>query len=111
MDICSIEPDSPDSLPDRMGTYLSDRSVRTLAGPRRMGRSRLVEVLAEYARETGHRVQVVPGEPVDSPDVIIFDHWGNIDEDIVQSNPQADLFYGQDLCHQVPAVVRVRNPV
>ncbi len=109
MDICSIEPEIAGSLPDRMTTYLSDRSNQTLAGPRRMGRSRLVEVLADHAEGLGHSVMIVPGESVQDPDVIIFDHWEGIDEALVSAYPDADVFYGQDLCHQVPAVVRLER--
>ena len=40
--------------------------------------------------------------------IILFSYVNDyIDEDLVDRHPDADVLYGQDLCHQVPAVVRV----
>lgn len=95
------------ALPEKAATFVSDRSLGAVTGPRRMGRENLVLYVADAARAAGRTVMVVPGDPVDSPDTIIFMHWRDIDESLVAANPGADVLYGQDLCHQVPSVVRV----
>ena len=35
---------------------------------------------------------------------VIFRHWSDIEE-----MDDKDILYGQDLCHQVPAIVRCRS--
>ena len=97
----------PSSLPERAAAFLSDRSLGTLTGPRRMGREALVEFVADAARSAGRRVAVLPSSPCNDPDVIVFLHWRDIDERLVAAHPGADVLFGQDLCHQVPSVVRV----
>ncbi len=106
-DLCCIREDDESTLSERMSVFVSDRSVGALTGPRRMGRENLVAAVADVVRKTGKTVMVVPGERVEHPDVILFSHWKDIDESLVSGNPEADVLYGQDLCHQVPAVVRV----
>lgn len=104
---CFVTPkEDPSTFPDRADTFLSDRSLGTLTGPRRFGRENLVIRVAEIARSKGLRVYLYPEEAVEDPDVILFDHWRDIDESLVASSPDADVLYGQDLCHQVPAIVR-----
>lgn len=106
-DLCCICEDDESTLSERMSMFVSDRSVGALTGPRRMGRENLVAAVADAIRGAGKTVMVVPGGPVEHPDVILFSHWKDIDESLVSGNPDADVLYGQDLCHQVPAVVRV----
>lgn len=101
------EEDDSSTLPTRISAFVSDRSLGAVTGPRRMGRENLVAAVADVARSGGSRVSVVPGAPVDDPDVIVFLHWKDIDEALVAAHPGADVLYGQDLCHQVPSVVRV----
>ena len=41
--------------------------------------------------------------------LVVFRHWQDMDADSVRERwPDSDIIYGQDLCHQVPAVVRLR---
>ena len=103
---CVGEDDS-DSFEDRIEAFVSDRFVGALTGVRRYGRDNLVETVVERLRSKGIAVSLIPGAPVDDPEVIAFRHWKDIDEDLVDRYPDADVLYGQDLCHQVPAVVRV----
>lgn len=107
MDLCCIEGDDSGTLDSRMAAFCSDRSMGSVTGPRRMGRGELVDRVAGVLRASGRRVSVFPSDMVERPDAIIFYHWRDIDEAYVSSNPGADVLYGQDLCHQVPAVVRV----
>lgn len=106
-ELCCICEDDPDTLDDRLDAFISDRSVGALTGVRRSGRDNLVEAVAERLRSKGVRVSIIPGSPIGDPEAIIFRHWKDIDEEMVDSHPGADVLYGQDLCHQVPAVVRV----
>lgn len=105
-----LEPLSdPESLEDRARAFLEDRGSDALTGPRRFGRSRLVGFVGEVAEGMGMKVWTV-GSDMECPDVVILDHWSELDgcSDIIASNPGADVLFGQDLCHQVPAVVRHR---
>ncbi len=106
-ELCCIREDDESTLSERMSAFVSDRSVGALTGPRRMGRENLVATVADAVRATGRTVMTVPGDRMEHPDVILFSHWRDIDESLVSENPDADVLYGQDLCHQVPAVVRV----
>ncbi len=106
MNGCPIETYTPSSFPDRMDAFIADIAVGTLTGPRRLGRENLVRMFAEYIGTKGLSVMVVPGGSVVDPDVIIFDHWNDIDDSLLVEHPNADVMYGQDLCHQVPAIVR-----
>lgn len=105
-----LEPLSdPARLEDLAKAFLEDRSGDVITGPRRFGRSQLVAFIGDVARSMGLRVWT-KGDAVESPDLILLDHWSEIDglSDIVESNPGTDILFGQDLCHQVPAVVRHR---
>lgn len=106
-ELCCIAEDDPGTLGERLDVFVSDRSVGSLTGPRRFGRDNLVEAVAEKLRSNGVKVSLIPGSSIESPEVIMFRHWKDIDEEMVGCNPGADVLYGQDLCHQVPAVVRV----
>lgn len=106
-ELCCMAEDDLGTLDERLDVFVSDRSVGSLTGPRRFGRDNLVEAVAEKLRSNGMKVSLVPGSPIESPEVIVFRHWRDIDEGMVEGNPGADVLYGQDLCHQVPAVVRV----
>lgn len=107
MDLCCIEEDDPSTLAARLDAFCSDRSIGSLTGPRRMGRENLARLVAGHMRDSGRRVSLYPSDPVDDPEAIVFLHWRDIDEEYVASHPGADVIYGQDICHQVPAAVRV----
>lgn len=107
MDLCCIEEDDPATLDSRLAVFCTDVSTGSVTGPRRMGREGLVMRAVGLMRASGKRVSLYPSDPVDDPDVLAFMHWKDIDESYVASHPDADVIYGQDLCHQVPAVVRI----
>lgn len=104
---CHMAPIDVGSLGSRVATFLSDRSSSAVTGPRRFGRSELVGFVSDAARSMGLNVWDAKGGDGE-PDIIILDHWSDMDgvADIIPSHPDADVLYGQDLCHQVPAVVR-----
>lgn len=96
------------SLVSRVTSFLSDRSASAVTGPRRYGRGELVILVRETAESIGLNVWGPEGGDGD-PDVIILDHWSELEDsrELISEHPEADVLYGQDLCHQVPAVVRL----
>ena len=108
MACCSAEED-PTTLSVRVSTFVSDRSVGAVTGPRRMPREEFVRLVAETATDAGLKVSVEPGPGVMGADVLVFMHWKDVDDEVVAANPQADVLCGQDLCHQVPAVMRLNR--
>ncbi len=83
-------------LRERVQCFLLDGSSDAVLGPRRMPRSDLVGFVKE----------VIEGEGL-SDKFIVLDHWSELDR--VVGGDGCQILYGQDLCHQVPAVVRHRG--
>ncbi len=107
---CTFVPEgSP--LESRIEAFLRDRHSDAVMGVRRMGRPELVDRVISVASAIGMDVCRAPVPDGLRPELIVFDHWQDMDEDTVRSEfPDADVVFGQDLCHQVPAVVRLRGP-
>lgn len=108
-ELCCMSDEDCSDLRERMAVFVSDRSLGSIAGPRRMGRDELVDLAAESMRSSGNNVSVIPGSECEKPDAVVFRHWKDIDEEYISSHPGIDVLFGQDLCHQVPAVVRMVN--
>ena len=110
MESCPVLIDDATRMADRVEAFLADRSSESVLGPRRFGRTSTVEYVVGTARSMGLRVWT-DADPVEHPDVIVLDHWSELESrrEVVDSNPDADVLFGQDLCHQVPAVVRLRR--
>lgn len=108
---CPLSLDVDPQMEERTIAFLEDRSADALTGPRRMGRTPLMEALRDAAEAMGMRVWT-PSHPCTEPDLILLDHWSELPvaEDAIQRHPDADVVFGQDLCHQVPAAVRHREP-
>lgn len=97
-ELCSMEPErraSDTSLRD----FVSDRSIRSVYGPRRMGRESLAASVAEAASEAGISVSFYPDV---SGDMVV-----SIDP--VDPIPGKDVVFTVDLCHQTVAAMRVPN--
>ena len=45
----------------------------------------------------------------DRAGTLVFMHWKDVDDSVLASNPDADVLCGQDLCHQVPVVIRLNR--
>ena len=104
---CGVE--DPTSMEERVDRFLSTKETEAVTGTRRMGRERFVEFVGRRARAMGMTVSM-DGEPVDDADILLLLHWDRISDDVFDRFPDADILYGQDLCHQVPAVVRYEKP-
>ncbi len=96
------------NLDTRVERFITDRSSSAVTGIRRMGREELVRFVASKAREMGFSVAIGSDGPSDA-DIAIAMHWDRLDE-VASTHPDSDIMYGQDLCHQVPAVVRLGYP-
>ena len=107
MGCCSAEED-PLTLESRVRAFVTDRSVGAVTGPRRMSREDFVRYVADAARAKGMDVIVEPS-PGDRAGMLVFMHWKEVDDRILASNPGADVLCGQDLCHQVPVVMRLNR--
>lgn len=110
MPFCSQPLQDPTTLEARVRLFLDDRSSDTVLGPRRMGRMELVAFVSEAAKAEGIRTWTA-GDEVTDPGLIVLDHWSLLEgaSNLISENPDADVVFGQDLCHQVPAVVRYRR--
>ena len=95
---------SAGTLDDRIAAFLSDRGATSLAGPRRYGRQELAGRVAEVAGSMGMRVSRSLSDT--DCDIMILDHWSELSGEPPEG---IDVILGQDLCHQVPAVIRFRS--
>lgn len=105
-ELCSKDADDDIDLQEKIQLFLEDRSIETVTGIRRMGRDNLVKFVSKLSKRSGINCSIYPDT---SGDTILFYHWDGMEEPvsiILADNPRKDILYGQDLCHQVPAVVR-----
>lgn len=101
-------PNREENLDAGITSFLSDRGNDMVAGIRRMGRDALVDRVIAIATEMGLDCRMADDAPPGT-ETVMFRHWQDMDADIIDDRwPGSDILYGQDLCHQVPAVVRYR---
>ncbi len=104
---CPVETPADEScLKARVLRFLEISEESAVTGVRRMGRDAFVEYVASVAREKGSKVSMFPDT---DGDVVVFHTWEGREseiQEVLSINPKAEVLYGQDLCHQVPAVVR-----
>lgn len=62
--------------------------------------------LVGKVRETAEAMGISVGPLGSGCAMAVFDHWSEIPSGIDPG--EMDVLFGQDLCHQVPAVVRMR---
>ena len=102
-ELCSRYAEDDKDLQDKIRCFLDDRSIDAVTGIRRMGRENLVRFVSEMGSPD---CSIFPDT---SGRIVIFYHWLDMDQpaqEILKKDPDKDILYGQDLCHQVPAVVR-----
>ena len=102
-ELCSKFAVDDEDLQDKIRCFLSDRSIETVTGIRRMGRENLVRFVSEMGEGD---CSIFPDT---SGRIVMFYHWQDIEapaSKILEKDPDKDILFGQDLCHQVPAVVR-----
>ena len=106
-DLCSKSAYDDSDLREKIERFLSDRSIDTVTGIRRMGRDNLVNFLKEMCEASGRLCSLYPD--TSSSDIILFKQWHGMNDEMNAlhlQKPDVDILFGQDLCHQVPAVVR-----
>ena len=102
-ELCSKFAVDDEDLQDKIRCFLSDRSIETVTGIRRMGRENLVRFVSEMGEGD---CSIFPDT---SGRIVLFYHWQGMEgpvSEILEKDPEKDILFGQDLCHQVPAVVR-----
>ncbi len=107
-ELCAKSAEDDDELILKMRTFIEDKNMKTVTGIRRMGRLNTLLFLRDLAVSMGKSCSVFPD--TSGKDIILFEHWIGMDDDasaIFDDNPEIDILFGQDLCHQVPAVVRL----
>ena len=108
-ELCAKSADDDLDLQDKIDRFISDKSIDTVTGIRRMGRDNLVEYVAARCNGAGRMCSIYPDL---SGDIIIFKQWHGLAEQmrgLREKNSAIDILYGQDLCHQVPAIVRYKQ--
>ncbi len=96
-------------LEKRVQHFLDNSEDSAVTGIRRMGREEFVRFVVSVGTRSGHDITIYPDA---SGKMVMFYHWDGIQyesQSILKNNPKADMMYGQDLCHQVPAVVRFKK--
>ena len=94
-ELCSMEPERRAS-PGSVLRFLTDRNMRSLYGPRRMGRDALITDMLYTARENGLSVSLYPDVSGDT--VISRERINHVEG--------RDMVYTVDLCHQTVAAFR-----
>ncbi len=104
---CPAEVPTDDSvLKQRVLHFLHSKKDSTVSGARRMGSRALVDYVAAAAEEDGLEASIFPDK---DGDIVLFYTWEGSEDDmkeVLDAYPEADVMYGQELCHQIPAVVR-----
>ena len=106
-ELCAKSADDDLDLQEKIDRFINDRSIDTVTGIRRMGRDNLVDYVCGRCISSGRQCSIFPD--ISSEDIIIFRQWHGYDKDMRElrsAKPMMDILFGQDLCHQVPAIVR-----
>lgn len=106
---CTLADDKGD-IGERVTGFLTDRTTDAVTGIRRMGRTGLVGYALDLASGKGLKVTLHP-DVGDGTGTVLFDHWDGMQatfDELRERYPDIDIVFGQDLCHQVPALVRLR---
>ena len=107
---CRCEAVSDDgSLRMRVTRFLSERDCSSVTGIRRMGREAFVDYVLSVARGNGVDATLYPDTTGGTVLFYTLDSARAETDRIAGARPSADILFGQDLCHQVPAVVRYRK--
>jgi hypothetical protein len=108
-DLCSRESADYKELRVKIVRFLKSRSADAVTGYRRMERSELVDLTRSICDEIDIPNSVYPDI---SGSIVIFYHWNDMEgvlDDLLLKKPDIDIIFGQDLCHQVPAIVRFKK--
>jgi len=104
--LCALGAEDDEVMIEKIRLFIHDGSIDTVTGVRRMGRGNLVNLFLDLCKEEGVEASLYPDVP--KKGVVVFSNWiENVSSmDSLKNNPDIDIVYGQDLCHQVPAIVR-----
>ena len=104
--LCALGAEDDEVMMEKIRLFIHDRTIDTVTGVRRMGRSNLVNLFLDICKEEGIEASLYPKVP--KKGIVVFSNWiENVASmDSIRDNTDLDVIYGQDLCHQVPAMVR-----
>ena len=108
--LCSKNADDDLKLQQKIRCFIEDRNITSVTGIRRMGRGNLILFFKKICDEESVECSIWPD--LSSRNIVVFDYWTNMEsciKELLKSNPNLDIVYGQDLCHQVPALVRLNK--
>lgn len=100
-------PDKMASLEERMDVFLRDRMTDSIMGVRRMGREELVRYACMRAASMGIKASIYP-DADEGTELVLFYQRSDM-KDASGLPAGADIVFGQDMCHQYPALVRTSN--
>ncbi len=106
-ELCAKSAEDDEQLLWKLKCFMTDRSIDSVTGIRRMGRINLVHFFKNLCDEKGVECSIYPD--ISSGTIILLEHWTGIEsiaESIESTVGPRDIIFGQDLCHQVPALVR-----
>ena len=109
-ELCSPGESDLDTLERKLSSFLRDPDAEMVTGIRRMGRENLVDYAVVMCGEMDVDCSVYPD--CSSGNMVFFYGWENMDDvfrSMMDKNPNRQIIFGQDLCHQVPALVRYKN--
>lgn len=73
-----------------------------------MGRDAMIDLVLKVATETGLDCGCIPNAAPDTEIVLVLDYPTDFGP-ILEKWPSSDILYYRELCHQVPAVARLRR--
>ena len=109
-ELCSPAESDLDALERKLSSFLRDPDAEMVTGIRRMGRENLVDYAVVMCGEIGLDCSVYPD--LSSEKMVFFYGWEGMEEvfdEMSSENPVRQLIFGQELCHQVPALVRYKK--
>lgn len=96
--------DQSDELHDLILRFLREGGNGMVMGIRRMGRDQMVDFVYDLALSNGIDISIYPDT---SGSIVLLRNW--IDSDGSDIPPGKDVVYGQDMCHQYPAIGRMER--
>ena len=109
-ELCSPAESDLDALERKLESFLLDKDAEMVTGLRRMGRENLLDYAVVMCGDIGLDCSVYPD--VSSDDMVFFYGWEGMEEifdGMSSDDPGRQLIFGQELCHQVPALVRYKK--
>ena len=109
-ELCSPAESDLDALERKLESFLLDKDAEMVTGLRRMGRENLLDYAVVMCGDIGLDCSVYPDTSSDH--MVFFYGWEGMEgifDGMSSEDPGRQLIFGQELCHQVPALVRYKK--